>query len=91
MIRKKVLYDKVSNTFLFECPHCDNQIQVLKSQINCKIFRHGIYKNTFKQINPHLSKNKCEELVTKNLVFGCAKPFKFIDSIEPYVEVCDYI
>ena len=26
------------------CPHCDNLVEINVSEINCAIFRHGIYK-----------------------------------------------
>lgn len=31
---------------LFNCPHCHELTQVLKSQINCQIFRHAVYFQT---------------------------------------------
>ena len=55
------------------CPHC--QCHVIIEQINCCIFRHGIYKNNFNQINPHLSKSECEYLIKNELIYGCGKPF----------------
>lgn len=30
---------------IINCPHCDSKILINK--INCKIFRHGVYKDTF--------------------------------------------
>lgn len=77
---------------LFTCPHCEMHIQVLKKEFNCKIFRCGIYKNNFKQINPHMKKEKCEELVKNNLIYGCGKPFKIIiNENKLQVVKCDYI
>ena len=55
------------------CPHCKEYVIIEK--INCRIFRHGIYKKNFIQINPHLSKIDCEYLISKNLIYGCGKPF----------------
>ena len=43
------------------CPHCSEFIIIAK--LNCGIFRHGIYKDDGKQIDPHLCKEECEELV----------------------------
>ncbi len=40
------------------------------------------------QINPHMSKNECLILLEKNLIFGCAGPFKLVDN---KAEICDYI
>ena len=43
------------------CPHCQIPVEIL--EINCAIFRHAIYKDTFKQIDPHLSKERCDYLI----------------------------
>ena len=47
----------------FECPHCYQTCMVYNSEIACAIFRHGIFKETYMQIDPHLCKNECEKLV----------------------------
>ena len=80
------------------CPHCINLLEVNISEINCAIFRHGIYKNTMKQIDPHASKEVCDDLVKKNEIYGCGKPFKmlynntYINNVGGYyTEECDYI
>lgn len=90
MVKKQVSYDQDNDCYFFECPHCDQLTQVIRSEINCSIFRHATTKD-FSQINPHLPKDLCDELVSKGLVFGCAKPFRFFNSEQPYVEDCDYI
>ena len=77
-----------SNFIIIECPHCNLLIIIYKNELNCKIFRHGIYKNTLEQINPHLNKNECDYLYENNLIFGCGKPFKIINF---KAEKCDYI
>lgn len=77
--------------YVFECPHCDNFIQVLQNETACCIFRHAAYKDTLKQICPHTTKDICESLLEKGLVVGCAKPFKFFHGNPPHVEECDYI
>lgn len=81
-----------NNILLFNCPHCKDLVQVNINDINCHIFRHAIYKNSGKQINPHSCKEKCESLVKQKLVFGCAKPFR-IDKIGKHyiISICDYI
>ena len=35
-------------------------------------------KDTYKQVNPHLSKFDCDNLVKENKVIGCCKPFEII-------------
>jgi len=72
------------------CPHCSITIEVI--QLNCKIFRCGIYKSSGEQIHPHLPKNQCEQLVQTNAIYGCGKPFRIVNDIPPFVvEKCDYI
>ena len=74
------------------CPHCKDFISIHKSEINCSIFRHGIFKNTFIQIDPHLNKINCDKLVFENLIFGCGKPFRLNKINNEYnPEICDYI
>ena len=48
---------------ILECPHCNGVIIVLEKQLNCKIFRHGIFKKNGNQIDPHLKKDECEMLM----------------------------
>lgn len=75
---------------IIKCPHCSNFIIIEK--INCGIFRHGIMKNNGIQINSHLDKNSCEELVNQDLIYGCGKPFQIIENNNIYkVQICDYI
>lgn len=80
-----------TRAFLFKCPHCQDYIQVAINEVNCSIFRHGTYKNTLQPIEPHMPKDKCEELVSKNLAYGCCKPFKMIVGDPTRVEICGYI
>jgi hypothetical protein len=52
--------------FAVECPHC--RCMVIIEQINCAIFRHGIYKSTGVQMNPHESKELCDTtFLNKNI------------------------
>ena len=77
---------------VFDCPHCGELTLVYKKEINCQIFRHAIYKNSYNQVNPHLNKKLCEYLSRNGLIYGCSKPFKIIISGNSYkVEKCDYI
>ena len=78
---------------LVECPHCKLFVIVYIKDYNCKIFRHGIYKNDMtKQIDPHLPKVDCDKLKAEGKIFGCGKPFRLIqkDGIEKAI-ICDYI
>jgi len=69
-----------------ECPHCNQNIEIIA--INCAIFRCGIYKHNFEQINPHLDKENCDKLKKEDKIYGCGKPFRLISNV---VEKCDYI
>lgn len=91
-MNKIEIYD---DFYLFSCPHCDMSILVYKNERNCGIFRCAFHKHKNQSINPHASKIECEELKSKNLIYGCGKPFmidkKVQDSDDLYAMQCDYI
>lgn len=74
-VREKV--NKKEKYYLIKCPNCDDFMQVLPKQINCKIFRHGAYMDTGKQLPPHHPKAECDRLFAEGLIYGCGKPFTF--------------
>ena len=66
---------------IIQCPHCEQLIEII--ELRCKIFRCGIYKKNYKQINTHLSKEKCDGLIH-------GKPFLIENDENDYiVENCD--
>jgi hypothetical protein len=75
------------------CPHCECDVMIHKNEFNCKIFRHGAYKKTGKQINPHLKKENCDELASSDKIYGCGKPFRLVTNENNVVvaKICDYI
>ena len=76
----------------FECPHCKLLFSVKKKELNCGIFRHAVYKHNLQPINPHETKEICDNLVKDDLVYGCAKPFEIIKNNDKYiVQICEYI
>lgn len=79
--------------YYIECPNCNDLVEINSEEFNCKIYRHGIYKENFKQIDPHLPKDICDELFNKNMIYGCGKPFKVIvdDEYNVFIEKCGYI
>lgn len=81
-----------SELVIIQCPYCEMYTSVFKKDINCAIFRHAVYKDTFKPIDPHSTLEQCEKLLKSDKIFGCAKPFqiKFVDD-NPVVTKCDYI
>jgi hypothetical protein len=81
----------MTNLF-FVCPHCDGPIMIDTREINCAIFRHGVFKSDGSQIDPHLPKEKCDLLKFKNLIYGCGKPFQlYIQNNTIHIKKCDYI
>ena len=73
--------------FIITCPHCSLEIMI--DEINCRIFRHGIYKASGEQLPPHSTKAECDEAFEKGLIYGCGKPFILDSSCNAVV--CDYI
>ena len=84
------------NDIIITCPHCHEPVMIEK--LNCCIFRHGIIKTTGQQMNPHATKEECQQLIQENQIYGCGKPFKIIikiklntNEIEYICEPCEYI
>jgi hypothetical protein len=77
---------------IVKCPHCEVMVYVSLKELNCFIFRHGVYKNNHTQIDPHLDKVQCDKLYNSGLIYGCSKPFKIIKVGDKYVtQICGYI
>ena len=75
---------------LISCPHCSMTVEIIA--LNCRIFRCGVFKNTMRQIDPHLPKEQCEKLIEDRVIYGCARPFKVEGTTDkPEVSVCGYI
>ena len=72
------------------CPHCNNYIII--EQLNCGIFRHGVFISNGENINPHLDEKSCVELFEKKLIYGCGKPFQIIINNNVIdIKKCEYI
>lgn len=74
--------------FSFNCPRCQIQIEVLMSQLNCRIFRCGVYKHNMEPINPHASLEECTSLLEQDVIYGCTQPFKILQDMT--VVTCEY-
>ena len=77
-----------------ECPHCNQLILIMKNEIRCNVFRHGVIKRNNKPMNPHTPKQICDFLAKHNHIYGCGKPFtlKHNRVNNSYMAVkCDYI
>ena len=91
--------DKTTNNFVFLCPHCNTYIEVGQNEINCTIFRHGYFFQQVNnniiltsQLNPHASKQECDELFRQGKIYGCGKPFQLLRNGDKcIVKICDYI
>ena len=80
------------NYLIINCPHCSELTMIFKKDLNCGVFRHAIYKDTFLCVDPHLPKNLCDMLFKERKIFGCGKPFKINYVNDEYIVlVCDYI
>ncbi len=74
--------------FVVKCPHCDILVEIV--ELNCRIFRCGIYKHNYTQIPPHLPKTECDQLISSSSIYGCGKPFRIEEGTNIPV-ICDYI
>jgi hypothetical protein len=79
--------------YVKECPHCGESILLYHHELNCKIYRHGVFKNTSQQMNPHSSKEECDYYIKHDMIYGCGKPFKieFTENDDISLVKCDYI
>ena len=73
------------------CPNCDELVMI--NELNCCIFRHAILIETGQQIDPHTSKEDCEELVKSGKIYGCGRPFKIVvlEDGQWEIQKCDFI
>ena len=78
----------MDNYIIINCPHCNEYIFIYRNEINCAIFRHGIIKESFNQINPHAPKQQCDEYINNNQIYGCGKPFRIVND---KAVICEYI
>lgn len=80
--------------YIINCPHCLEEIIIHKNDVNCGIFRHGVYKNNLQPIPPHSNKEDCEYLLKNGEIYGCSKPFRVVKrNNEDFLDVfqCEYI
>jgi len=70
---------------LIICPHCSEYILI--QELGCGIFRHGIMKDTMKQLHSLTSKEECNYLRYNDLIFGCGGQFRIIgpDVVKSFV------
>ena len=78
---------RIDDFYMFKCPHCLISIIVMNNEINCKIFRCGVMKQTGQQVPSHATLQQCDKLSTEHVIYGCGKPFHFDGKT---VTTCDY-
>ena len=72
------------------CPQCGDLVEIIS--IGCAIFRHGVYKHNQQQLNPHATKDVCDDAFKRELIYGCGKPFRLLHNNNIYKAIkCDYI
>lgn len=87
----------MTDFFEVTCPHCHGTVIIQKNEVNCRIFRHGVYKVNNEPVPPHAPKVECDRLVEQSLIFGCGRPFQVQDSTDASGNLivvaiqCDYI
>ena len=61
--------------FFVTCPHCLCYVKIYDDEVNCKLFVHAAFKRDHKSVDPHASRQQCDEWLASGLVFGCANAF----------------
>lgn len=83
-----IIKDDELKQYVIKCPHCKEHVIVKYDEVRCTIFRHGIFKKNYEQMNPHTKKEECDRFANESLIYGCGKPFRFDRNT---VVICDYI
>lgn len=60
--------------FIINCPYCDENIEIVSYA--CRIYIHGYYKTTMKQVGQHLRPITINSLLKNNKVIGCMGQFR---------------
>lgn len=66
-----------NDIYTFACPHCELLVQVQRNEINCRIFRHGVFISNQIPIPPHATQAQCHAFAVSPDVVGCCRPFSF--------------
>ena len=73
--------------YIMTCPHCTMVSICLKTELNCKIFRCGIFKASFGQIGQHLTEEHARALKNADLIYGCSCQY-MVDLNKGFVIAC---
>jgi len=58
-----------------ECPHC--KVSICITELNCGVFRCGVFKDNGQQIPAHMPKEEVETL--GDTIYGCGQPFQYLN------------
>lgn len=70
------------------CPHCATLFEVTPADMNCRIFRHAVFRHSGHFVPPHASRAQCRAWVKHHQVWGCGGPLRYTGSA---FEACDYL
>jgi hypothetical protein len=87
--KRKPAESRMEDFVLTSCPKCGTTIQIFKRDINCRIFRCGIFKASNQPIAPHAAKAQIDAWLAQGRLHGCGQPFRL--NAKNSAEVCDYI
>lgn len=82
---KEGRFGTVGSDMIKTCPVCFQFVVI--EQINCNIFRCGVFKDTFEYIPPHTSKEQIELWKKAGRIWGCGTAMELVNN---ELAVCDY-
>ena len=83
---------KEDDYIIVTCPICLDYVQIYKKELNCKIFRHAVFKKNYMNIPPHSTKEVIDKMLKDGNVYGCGSPFQIKLKDGQYETIsCGYI
>lgn len=76
--------------FVVQCPHCNDDLYLMESEVNCGIYRHAVHKNGV-SVDPHCTKDVMEVLIKNKAIIGCGQPFQIVTEVKNGVNSMDAI
>jgi len=67
--------EKKKKMFQVTCPQCQGLVIIEENEVNCAIFRHGVFRNSGQPIPPHSKLDQCQRWVENNEIWGCGAAF----------------
>lgn len=63
--------------YVVDCPSCGGSILIARNELNCRIFRHAVFKDGG-QVNPHCKRAEMEGYIAADRIYGCGAPFRMV-------------